>query len=259
MLHRVLPEYDADNYYFQRRTAISWKAFTYLLDTIQTRGWQTRPVSELNEGNTENSVFITFDDGYVDTARALEEIISRNMTATVFPVKDFVLSGFSSIDDMAQHLLNASEVSNTVKDSLLDGRLKKLMRQLTPERYRQLRRRWFGLEHDALCKPLFMSEAQLCEYSNRGIQLGIHGTSHRVFNALTNDRLKLELEQAHRWLSKLCSSEAFPICLPHGAHNKRVIETCLRYSRVLLGVDTESIYPDVHRRQWITEDIREIM
>tara|TARA_R110001583_G_scaffold158496_1_gene310424 strand:+ start:2723 stop:3502 length:780 start_codon:yes stop_codon:yes gene_type:complete len=257
MLHRVLPVYDADNYYFKRRTAISWETFIYLLDTIQAHGWSTRPASELNQNITEDCVFITFDDGYADTAKALDEILSRNMTATVFPVKDFTLSGFSPIDDMAQHLMNSTGVTSAVQDSLLDGRLKKLLRRLTPQRYRQLRKRWFGIEQDEFCEPLFMSESQLLQYSDRGIQLGIHGTSHRVFNALTTDGLKHELSQAHNWLSRFSASTTFPICFPHGAHNEQVVETCWGYSKILLGVDTESICSNVLRRQWITEELRD--
>lgn len=257
MLHRVLPIAEPNNYYFQRRTAISWNKFVSLLDMIEQSELVTHPISALGPGTCDSGVFITFDDCYRDITDALDEIIRRKMTATIFPVKNFSCTGFSPIDDMAKRLMQFQELPSELNNSLIEGRLKKLLRRLTPERYRRLRQQWFGIDHDIHQQPpLFMSEAQLTAYSEQGIELGIHGTSHRTFISLPSNQLHQELADAKEWLTNISHANEFPICFPHGAHDERVVTICRKYSKHLLGVDSSSKSPQVLKRLWITEDYK---
>ena len=252
MLHRVLPEYAPDNYYFQRGTAITWNSFITLLDNINKNGLRALPLSAL-EKQPRNSIFLTFDDGYADNAQALNELLHRGMTATVFPVKDFVREGFSPIDDMACHLMESDIASLQLRKSLTNGRLKKLLRRISSDRYRHLRDRWFGLTRDARPSTLFLNEKQLSDFSSRGIELGIHGSSHRTFNTLSEEILVREIKDSQQWLRSLGASEPLAICFPHGAHDQRTIDICLRYSQTLLGVDAETLSPVVMRRVHVRE------
>jgi len=251
MLHRVLPKYDAENYYFQRNTAISWSRFVSLLDHIETNGFTTQPISKLTTSTAKTDVFITFDDGYADNKKALNEILSRGMTATIFPVKDFIQHNFSVIDDMAHHLMyqhSLQPVTPSLQQSLQTGRLKKLLRNLTPSRYRFLRRKWFNINQDANTKKLFMSESEIINFCRQGIELGIHGCSHRTFSALTQRELLDELLTSLTWLNSLGGKSFPPICFPHGKHNLNVINLSLSIGMPLLGVDCDIHYPQVLRR-----------
>jgi|TARA_B100001063_G_scaffold158194_1_gene147558 peptidoglycan/xylan/chitin deacetylase (PgdA/CDA1 family) len=254
MLHRVLKNYDEKNYYYQRQTGISWKKFIELLDTIEKKGWKTKPISALAKGYTHNDVFITFDDGYRDNIGAFDELINRGMIATVYPVKDFVLDGFSPIDDMALHLMSTPNVPKDLSLSLLGGRLKRILRGITASRYRYLRQRLFGIDVDADSTHLFMQEHHLKLYNSQGIELGIHGCSHRAFTQLSPSELNKELTENYNWIRGLGCRESMSICFPHGKHNKKVIEQSQLFGLIHLGVDCETFYPSVLRRIHITED-----
>jgi len=257
MLHRILEQFDAKNYYFQRETAISWQRFVALLELIEHKGWTTKPASALANGYTDNDVFITFDDGYTDNNKALDELIRRGMTATIYPVMEFALTSFSPIDDMAHHLMYQQEVTPVLRTALLDGRLKKLLRNITATRYRYLRKHWFDIDFDAVTGELFMGEQQLSHYYRQGIEIGIHGRSHRAFNHLSATSLEAELSESLLWLQSLGITKPISTCFPHGKHNERVIAQCLPISQTLLGVDCEMGFSQVLRRIHVKEQYYE--
>lgn len=252
MLHRVLPVFDADNYYFQRKTAISWQRFMTLLDEIEAKGLVTLPASALAHAIPDSAIFLTFDDGYIDNVEAFDEILRRKMTATLFPVKQFVQQGFSPIDDMAQHFMNADSIPEDIKHSLLTGRLKRLLRSIASHRYRRLRQRWFNIEQDS--PGIFMNEKQIRFYSERGIELGIHGVSHRVFTQLGTTRLLSELSESARWLEYLGQKSKPPLCFPHGKFNHSVLNLASGFSSVYLTVDQQTEGGGVWRRMWVVEE-----
>jgi peptidoglycan/xylan/chitin deacetylase (PgdA/CDA1 family) len=254
MLHRVIEHYDEDNYYFQRKTAISWNKFIELLDLIEMNGWQAKPISSITMGFTDQDVFITFDDGYEDNCKALDELIRRGMTATVFPVKDFSLTGFSPIDDMSQHVMASTTINANLLQSLLGGRIKKILRGMSASRYRYYRKHWFSIVIDADNSDLFMSEEQLRHYCDHGIELGIHGRSHRAFIHLSSSELKYELVDSFNWLKLLGNISVASICFPHGKHNEQVIKLSQSVSQILLGVDCDTLESAVLRRIHVTED-----
>ena len=259
MLHSVLPDYDPENYYFRRHTAISWARFTALLDAIEAAGWRTATLDELQSDarsggmrrQHQDTVFITFDDGYQDTLAACRELRRRGMSATVFPVRDFVRDGFSPIDDMAAHLSAGRKVDPALSASLLDGRLKRVLRGLGVERYRYLRARWFGIDHDA--PGCFIPEAQLRDLLDDGIAIGAHGTTHRSFTTLTNTTIHHEVSAAIRWLEDLGCRGRLALSFPHGQHDHRVVTSLPARIGPLLTVDREPACRSVYRRLWVTE------
>lgn len=253
MLHRVLPEFNSNNYYFQRNTAISWKRFVNLLDEIEVSGMHTLTVSALSKAPLRNSVFLTFDDGYADNSEALNEILRRGMVATLFPVKQFIQDDFSPIDDMAFQLMKCCGVSQELYSSLLEGRHKKLLRRMSFNKYRQLRKKLFSIAEDALPSGLFLTEHQLSDFCSKGIELGVHGVSHRIFTSLSNDALQQELNESRDWLISLGANKNLPICFPHGAHNQRIVDICLTYGSLLFGVDAVPSCSSVQRRTHIKE------
>lgn len=253
MLHRVLPKHLLNNYYFERDTAISWNRFIELLDYIEAENLQTFTISEMDKHTSEQSIFITFDDGYADNLDALNEILKRGMKATIYPVKLFIQKGFSPIDDMAFHLMEKSDVPSALYHSLMTGRLKKLIRRISFKRYRYFRNKWFGLANDALPDNLFLTENQLVYLAYKGIDFGIHGSSHRIFTSLSNNELLQELTESKSWLKSLGAASKLSICFPHGSHNQRVIDICAKFDAVLLGIDSAFNHESVQRRIHVKE------
>lgn len=255
MLHRVVQRYEETNYYFQRGTAITWKRFLALLDFIEINGWTTRKISNLMNGYRENDVFITFDDGYKDIGCALNEILRRGMTATVYPVKEFAETGFSTIDDMAHHLMNMDlKIDSQLHESLLCGRLKKLLRRISADRYQYLRYRFFNINFDADKSDLFLNENELKSFCAKGVELGIHGRSHRAFTHLSSSVLREELSDCSIWLQSLGASSKVSICFPHGKYNGDVLNAIQSFSEIFLGIDSNSVVAPIIRRIHVTEE-----
>ncbi|KPQ01670.1 MAG: hypothetical protein HLUCCO03_11655 [Marinobacter sp. HL-58] len=148
MLHRVLQKYEPDNYYFRRGTAISWTRFESLVvwaEAQRAKGFPT-PV-------------FTFDDGYSDNQAAFQVLLNKQLPVILFPVRDYIQTGFSVIDDMAARLNGPDcSLSPRITRSLLSGKLKRCLSALSPAEYRYYRARWFGIMDDADAAP-FLAEA----------------------------------------------------------------------------------------------------
>lgn len=242
MLHRVLDRYDSDNYYFQRGTAISWQCFSC---------WVAWAVVRREQGLSV-PVF-TFDDGYADNYRAITELLKFDLPVVLSPVRDFVVTGFSPIDDMAARLnQHESTLSARLHAALLDGKLKACLATLDAQQYRSYRQRWFAIADD-VPKNQFLSEIQLRELVNLGLQLGVHGITHRVWTALSTAELHAEIQSSLAWLASLGCDQPVGLCMPHGKIDQSVYDILQGYKLPLLGVDRE--YPfTVIRRLWVKED-----
>lgn len=241
MLHRVLEQYDPNNYYYQRGTAISWQRFnTCLLWAVECR-----------EQGLPGPVF-SFDDGYADNEPAIKALLSAGLPVVLFPVRDFVLTGFSPIDDMAARLNQGElELSAKLRASLIGGKLKACLAKLNADQYRAYRQRWFAIDEDA-SSAAFLSELQLRELVSMGLQLGVHGVSHRIWTEISPADLHAEIQGSLEWLSSLGCKHPFGLCMPHGKINVDVYQALSAYSLPLFGVDQD--YPfAVLRRRWLKE------
>ena len=253
MLHRVLPVERTDGYYFRRGTAIDTACFHRLLDALEQH--RVRTVTPLHTGGEGRRVCITFDDGYADIAPALDALLARGMRATIFVVKEYCISNFSPIDDMAAWLDASESVPAALAESLTCGAMKKRMRGMPVFRYRRHRRRLFGFgDHPASAG--FLTERQLREFHARGIAVGIHGCTHRAWSNLSAPQLCAEIEESADWLRKLGVRDIAGLCYPHGCyralHNldgevARLAETGV------FGVDRPYADPAVTRRVWVRQ------
>lgn len=264
MLHRVLPS-RSDGYYFHRGTAITFDRFRRMLDALQKYNWRsetplcrvTRMAGAWQSGDADvQRVCITFDDGYADTAAALDEILARGMCATVFVVKDFSVTGFSPIDDLAAWLDANPDAPSALVASLTGGRLKKLVRNMSATRYRNLRWRYFARgDHPEAVG--FMGERVIADYYRRGVAFGIHGTSHRVWSGMRAGEVRAEIVESACWLRGLGIKDIAGLCFPHGQYRdcQQLGGEAARLARVgMFGVDCAYADARVTRRVWIRED-----
>lgn len=257
MLHRVLPR-RVDNYYFRRGTAISFDHFRRLLDALEThRRLGVTPLSSHDDrAAADRRVCITFDDGYADNAAAFDELLARGLRATLFVVKDFIVDNFSPIDDMAARLDDAPDVPAALAASLETGRIKKMLRNMSAQRYRHLRARHFAAE-DHKHAARFLTEQQLRDYHRRGIAIGIHGGTHRVWSRLPAARLRAEINQTARWLRELGVDRIAGLCFPHGQYRccENLGDEIAQLAAVgLFGVDKKYADPAVTPRIWVKQD-----
>jgi len=257
MLHRVLPR-RVDNYYFRRGTAISFDHFRRLLDALEKHHRQTvTPLCPNDERATvDRRVCITFDDGYADNAAAFDELLARDLCATLFVVKDFIVGNFSPIDDMAAWLDDAPDAPVALTASLETGRLKKMLRSMSAQRYRRLRARHFtACDHKNAAR--FLTERQLTDYHRRGIAIGIHGRTHRVWSRMPSAQLRAEIFDTARWLRRLGIDQIAGLCFPHGQYRycKNLGGDIARLAAAgLFGVDKKYADPAVTPRVWVKQD-----
>lgn len=246
MLHRVLAGPPADHYYFRRGTAISRDKFLELLAAIAQRGLPivTEPV-----GAGDKSVCLTFDDAYADVAWPLEELRERGASAWLFPVMNYVQTGFSVMDDLAAWIVRRPELRE------LEGhaRVRALLRRMRVERYRRLRERMLGLSDDRCDPALFLGEHELRRLAALGIRLGVHGVSHRIWPSLGQRLHDQEIEPALRWLRGMGEDAPETFCFPHGKAPKAAAMRELLSRGRCFGVDCAYEEPGVIRRVWFRE------
>lgn len=256
MLHRVLPR-RADDYYFRRGTAVSFDHFRRLLDVLEKHRWQSvTPLCRPGRATGRRRVCITFDDGYADNAAAFDELLARGLRATLFVVKDFIVDNFSPIDDMAAWLDDVPGIPAALAASLETGRLKKMLRNMSAQRYRHLRARHFALgDHNNAAQ--FLTERQLRDYHKRGIAIGIHGCTHRVWQRMPMAKLRAEINQTAQWLRGLGVNQIAGLCFPHGQYrNCKNMggEIAQLAAAGLFGVERQYADPMVTPRIWVRQD-----
>jgi peptidoglycan/xylan/chitin deacetylase (PgdA/CDA1 family) len=107
--------------------AVSMRQFCDQLDFLAAEGYATPTMGELVSapapGRTGRTAVITFDDGYVDTLAACEELQQRGMRATWFIVTGAIGREPAWPDDgrPAGRLLNASELRQMQENGMEIG------------------------------------------------------------------------------------------------------------------------------------------
>lgn len=247
MLHRVLPKLDERDYYYRRGTVISQHKFITLLSEAQKRNFMIG-ISASND--YQPTLCITFDDGYSDNSWAFDYLLDKNMSAWLFPVKDYIQQRFSVLDDIAAQINHSPDLFDTIANH----RIRHICRRLNANRYRQLRKQFFGIEKDLCNGALFLTEQQIINYAKCGIKLGVHGTTHRIWSNLTQQVLEKELTTASQWLKRLTNDTTGTVCFPHGKEPKDSIMESMLKSHTCFGVDREYSSNRIVRRHWFKED-----
>lgn len=246
MLHRVLAGVPSDHYYYRRGMAISRTKFCSLLRTIDDHGL---PIVTEPEGSPDKAVCLTFDDGYADVGWALEHLLERNASAWVFPVMQYAQEGFSVIDDLAAWIDARDQLRSLAKIP----RIRHVVRRLDAARYRRLRQRFLGLAVDRCDPVLFLDELELSGFAARGIRLGVHGVTHRIWPSLGERLIEQEIEPALWWLRGLGEAAPERFCLPHGKAPAVQVLRQLNQLGICFGVDREYEEPGIIRRHWVKE------
>lgn len=90
--------------------SVSSRYFSNHLDLLLDNGWKTACIRDLVSPDDlpEKTVFITFDDGYMDNYPAYKELTSRNMVATWFVVTNDIgkVSGWGDQEQRTKVILD---------------------------------------------------------------------------------------------------------------------------------------------------------
>ncbi len=71
-----------------------------------------------------------------------------------------------------------------------------------------------------------LNENQIIELNRRGMEIGSHTITHPNLTTISENQLKIELEQSKRKLEKIIKTDVTSFSYPTGFYNKAVIEIC---------------------------------
>lgn len=210
----------------------------------------------------ENSLLLTFDDGYLDHFETVFPILDGlGIEGSFFPpgmaicehkVLDvnkihFILASvedkkalleqiYSLMDEYREEFnLETNDViyAKLATKSRFDTEevavIKKLLQKYLPEKLRNtivddLFRKYVSKDEAEFSKELYMDIEQLRQMAKRGMHIGGHGWNHRWLNTLSADRQNKEIELSIKFLQAVgCDTSSWAMCYPYGAHNDSLI------------------------------------
>lgn len=226
----------------------------------------------------ENSILLTFDDGYSDHfLNAFPILDDRGIQGCFFPsakavlehvVLDvnkiqFVLAAvpdtaalleqvFASLDEFrSEHALKGKEaylLAVTEKhryDPHEVTVLKRLLQRELPEAVRtEVVRRLF-IEHvtsdeEAFACELYMSMDQIACLGRHGMHIGSHGYTHAWLNHIPLEAQAVEIDRSMEFLEKMgIGKDDWTICYPYGGFNDSLLQL-LRGHQCRLGFTVET-------------------
>lgn len=91
---------------------------------------------------------------------------------------------------------------------------------------------------DSIGKTGYMTESNIVDLSQNGIEIGSHTLSHPNLTGLSESKLNTEVVESKKILETLISSKIYSICYPAGKYNEAT-ETAVKNAGYLYAVTTE--------------------
>jgi peptidoglycan/xylan/chitin deacetylase (PgdA/CDA1 family) len=231
----------------------------------------------------DNSVLLTFDDGYVDHFTNVFPLLdARDIKGCFFPPAQAILEHkvldvnkihfiLASIPDASgllnqvfmslaefrgQHALKTKEeyLSSISGEHRYDGRevtiLKRMLQHELPDSVRtEIVRRLFAehvtADETAFACELYMSLDQIACMHQHGMHIGGHGYSHAWLNHISTEAQTVEVDRSLDFLQKLGVQEhEWTMCYPYGGFNDSLLQI-LRVRNCRLGFGVEARIADL--------------
>jgi peptidoglycan/xylan/chitin deacetylase (PgdA/CDA1 family) len=202
-----------------------------------------------------NSLIITFDDGYADNYEIAWKTLKKyGLSATFFLVTSFMGSSDLLWFDKLSWLIK-SLPGNSVKLGKYvfqtENKSREMVRESVMTIFRSVpekERVWLyselekqcniriSSEHIELAKPLTWS--QIREMSKGGMEFGSHTVSHPFLSNLTKNEMVYELTESKRIIEEKLGEKIKSIAYPSGSYDQRVIN-CAKNCGYQFGVSYE--------------------
>jgi peptidoglycan/xylan/chitin deacetylase (PgdA/CDA1 family) len=268
---------------------LSVERFCRQLDYIQAR-YTPIAVEDLLESLSspqkdlpQNSILLTFDDGYIDHFTNVFPLLdARGIQGCFFPPAQAILEHkvldvnkihfiLATLPDAAnlldqvfallpefgsEHTLKTREayLSSVSGEHRYDSRevtvLKRLLQRELPEPVREeIVRRLFAeyvtSDETAFACELYMSLDQISCLRRNGMHVGSHGFTHAWLNHLSREAQTVEIERSLDFLQKLdIGRDAWTMCYPYGGLNDSLLQI-LRTRQCRLGFTVEARVADL--------------
>ena len=226
----------------------------------------------------ENSLLLTFDDGYKEHFTEVFPILDqRGIQGAFFPPVQ-AISEHKVLDVNKIHFILASAEDNKNLVKALDDRIidltedynlekpehyfnklgdsehrydppeiiyfKRLLQRELPEEPRKmilddLFKEFVGVEEEIFARELYMNEEQIKCMHRNGMFFGGHGYSHKWLNAISAKEQEFEVRKTRDFLDELgIQTDGWVMCYPYGAFDENLINI-LKEENCSLGISTE--------------------
>jgi peptidoglycan/xylan/chitin deacetylase (PgdA/CDA1 family) len=208
-----------------------------------------------------NSVVLTFDDGYIDHYLNVFPVLDRlGIQGSFFiPVRP-VMERIVLNDNKIQFILSSSDdsmsVINDIKNLLkknsyiiddFDNYYKKIaipssydsgdiifikrtLQTELPEGIRnkivdKLFNKYVGVEESVFSKELYVNEEQVNHMRRNNMHIGIHGYNHSWWSKIDRVQLEKEIGLSLDFISEIgMDMDNWTACYPHGSYDKQVVD-----------------------------------
>ncbi len=259
MYHRVLEDVPYDKIYTQPGMSVTETTFDRQMAWLKKK-FKVLPLEQIlpaneNGGRSENdSVAITFDDGWRDNyTRALPILKKHSIPATVFLTADYVgtsrpfwflmvkwliLDGNISAEDLATIIIDTDDRSKSATDAVrflrnirttskaAADRIIEILKTLEIESLEavvqaMLDRSSLSLDRWERDKPMLSwSEAE--RMSEENIEIGSHGCSHRILTLLSEAETSKELLNSKTLIENKLGKAVRGFSYPNGDYSEEI-------------------------------------
>ncbi len=208
-----------------------------------------------------NSVVLTFDDGYIDHYLNVFPVLDRlGIQGSFFiPVRP-VMERIVLNDNKIQFILSSSDdsmsVINDIKNLLKKNSyfiddfdnyykkiaipssydsgdiifIKRMLQTELPEDIRnkivdKLFDKYVGVKESVFSKELYVNEEQVNHMRRNNMHIGIHGYNHYWWSKIDRVQLEKEIDLSLDFISEIgMDVDNWTACYPHGSYDKRVVD-----------------------------------
>lgn len=224
-----------------------------------------------------NSVILSFDDGYLDHyINVLPVLVENDLSGIFFPVvcssRDFSLLSVNRIQFLLAAVKDHGVLREKMDMAILESQsevglkspeeyweiwskggrwdsaetfyIKRMLQRGLPRPFayelaKDFFKRFVTDDERGFAEQLYMSETQIEEMVGHGMVIGNHTNSHPWLTELSHSEVREEIRSGVEWLSKLGQSvQNWVMCYPFGGHSDQICDIAQQEGAVLgLTVD----------------------
>jgi peptidoglycan/xylan/chitin deacetylase (PgdA/CDA1 family) len=261
MYHYVRPIKDSK---FSRIKGLELNEFQNHLDILESKSLLLTPEEFVNldslvSNDRKPFSLLTFDDGLIDHYKfVLPELKKRGHKALFFPSSlpwqekriatvhriHFLLEAFEEPQQLLnlievylqslghENLVNGLEVPKQIAyyDKPTEKRIKFLLQRALPRDVREelvaeFFKRYVSADEADFLSNIYMTEENLLELVDSGMEIGSHGRAHEWFEDMTHQEQLSDLESGIHYLSELLPDyRPKSFSYPYGSYNKTTLD-----------------------------------
>lgn len=186
-----------------------------------------------NFGLPENSLLVTFDDGYKDNYTYAYQVLKReNISATIFLTTDFIDNINNLIwTDQVAYIINSIEKDYMRIPGFCNIRLKnnkerakieiiEKLKNIDDDKKNKIIHQLFndhGINPDNIPKDSYLSTDEIKEMSRNKIYFGSHGCSHSILTKIDQVSARNEIFNSKRRIEEITGKSVEFFAYPNGS------------------------------------------